>query len=355
MSDPDGLVADIAVVRDAFDLEVGLSVAPGEVAAVVGPNGAGKSTALAALAGLVPLDRGRVALDGRVLEEPASGTFVPPERRSVGLVFQDLLLFPHLSVLDNVAFGLRRSGRGRVEARRRATAELTHLGVAALAGARPAALSGGQAARVALARALAPEPRLLLLDEPLAAVDVAGAVELRSALRARLRGRSGPAVVVTHDPVEAMVLGDRLVVVEGGRVVQVGGPEELSRHPRSPYVAQLVGVNLFRGTAGPGRVALPTGAALVTATPEVTGPAFAAVPPEAVAVFTERPSGSPRNVWPGRVRSVETEGGRARVAVDAVVPLVALVTRAAVDDLGLAEGLPVWVAVKATDVRVYAA
>jgi len=161
--------------------------------------------------------------------------------------------------------------------------------------------------------------------------------------------------VVTHDPVEAMALGNRLVVLEGGHVVQAGAPEELSRRPRTPYVASLVGVNLFRGTAGGGRVALPTGAALVTATPEVSGPAFAAVPPEAVAVFVERPAGSPRNVWPGRVRSVEAEGLRARVAVDGGVPLVALVTRAAVDDLGLVEGTDIWVAFKATDVRVYAA
>jgi molybdate transport system ATP-binding protein len=355
VSDPDGLVADVGLTRGDLDLDLRLRVEPGQVVAVVGPNAAGKSTLLAALAGLVPLATGRVALDGDVLEDPASATFVPPERRSVGLVFQDLLLFPHLSVRDNVAFGLRRAGAGRVAAGRRAGVELEALGMAPLADARPATLSGGQAARVALARALAPDPRLLLLDEPLAAVDVAGAAELRSVLRRRLRGRPGPAVVVTHDPVEAMVLGDRLAVVERGRVVQTGSPEELSRHPRTPYVAQLVGVNLFRGTAAEGRVALATGAALVTAVREVAGPAFAAVPPEAVAVFVERPSGSPRNVWPGRVRSVEAEGGRARVAVDADVPLVALVTRAAVDDLGLAEGRAVWVAVKATDVRVYAA
>ena len=355
MSERAGLEADVRLSRGALDLDVALAVAAGEVVAVVGPNGAGKSTLLAALAGLVPLAGGRVALDGRVLEDAATGAFAPPEQRAVGLLFQDLLLFPHLTVLDNVAFGLRRAGTGRTEARRRALDELERLDVAGLAGASPAALSGGQAARVALARALAPEPRLLLLDEPLAAVDVGGAAGLRTTLRARLRSRPGPAVVVTHDPVEAMALGNRLVVLEGGHVVQAGAPEELSRRPRTPYVASLVGVNLFRGTAGGGRVALPTGAALVTATPEVSGPAFAAVPPEAVAVFVERPAGSPRNVWPGRVRSVEAEGLRARVAVDGGVPLVALVTRAAVDDLGLVEGTDIWVAFKATDVRVYAA
>jgi molybdate transport system ATP-binding protein len=195
----------------------------------------------------------------------------------------------------------------------------------------------------------------VLLDEPLAALDVAGAGELRTALRSRLRDRTGPSLVVTHDPVEAMVLGDRLVVLEAGRIVQTGRPEDLARHPRTPYVGQLVGVNLFRGTAGPGVVDLPSGAVLVTTAGDVHGPAFAAVPPESVAVFSERPHGSPRNVWAGRVRTVEAEGERARVAVDAAVPLVAVVTTAAVADLGLAAGAPVWVAVKATDVRVYAA
>jgi molybdate transport system ATP-binding protein len=258
-------------------------------------------------------------------------------------------------VVDNVAFGVRHRGAGRSEARRRAVAELERFGVAALAGARPATLSGGQAARVALARALAPDPRLVLLDEPLAALDVTGAGELRTALRDRLRARSGPSLLVTHDPVEALTLGDRLVVLEAGRVVQTGRPEDLARHPRTPYVAQLVGVNLFRGSAGPGVVELPSGAALVTATGEVHGPAFAAVPPESVAVFAERPHGSPRNVWAGRVRTVEPDGDRARVTVDADVPLVAVVTRAAVADLGLTPGSVVWVAVKATDVRVYAA
>lgn len=355
MSDGAGLDARVQVRRDRLDLEAAVAVAPGEVVAVVGPNGAGKSTLLAALAGLVPLAGGRVVLDGDVLEDAATGGFVPPERRSVGLVFQDLLLFPHLSAVDNVAFGLRHRGHGRAEARRAALAELERLAAAPLAGARPGTLSGGQAARVALARALAPDPRLLLLDEPLAALDVAGAGELRTALRDRLRARTGPALLVTHDPVEAMAVGDRLVVLEAGRIVQAGRAEDLSRHPRTPYVASLVGVNLFRGTARPGAVDLPSGVALVTAAGEVRGPAFAAVPPEAVAVFAERPHGSPRNVWAGRVRAVEADGERARVAVDADVPLVAVVTRAAVADLGLAPGAPVWVAVKATDVRVYAA
>jgi molybdate transport system ATP-binding protein len=355
VSDGTGLDAGLRVGRGRLDLDVAVAVAPGEVVAVVGPNGAGKSTLLAALAGLVPLDAGRVVLDGHVLEDRATDAFVAPERRSVGLVFQDLLLFPHLTAVDNVAFGLRHRGHGRTEARRLALAELERLGVAALASARPATLSGGQAARVALARALAPDPRLVLLDEPLAALDVTGAGELRTALRDRLRARVGPSLLVTHDPVEAMTVGDRLVVLEAGHVVQTGRPEDLARHPRTPYVAQLVGVNLFRGTAGPGVVELPSGVALVTATGEVHGAAFAVVPPESVAVYAERPHGSPRNVWPGRVRAVEAEGDRARVTVDADVSLVAVVTLAAVADLGLAAGAPVWVAVKATDVRVYAA
>ena len=317
-------------------------MAPGEVVALLGPNGAGKTTVLRAIAGLVPLDAGRVVLDGRLLDDPATGTWVPTERRPIGYVFQDYLLFPHLSALDNVAFGLRSRGTPKAEARRRAAAWLDRVGLGGVGATKPGALSGGQAQRVALARALATEPRLLLLDEPLAALDAQTRVLMRGELRRTLASFEGIRLLVTHDPVEAMVLADRLVVVEEGRVVQTGTPVDVSRQPRSDYVAELVGLNLFRGLADGVSVRLAPGFDLTTAT-AATGDVFVAVRPNAVAIHTAPPGGSPRNVWAGVVEAVERRGEQVRVRVKGPIPLVAEVTPAAVAELGLDPGAAVWV------------
>src|SRR5512135_933963 len=266
------LSARIHVERGTFVLDVEVCADQGEVLAVLGPNGAGKTTLLRVLAGLLPLSAGQVRLDGDVLDDPAAGVFVPPETRPVGVVFQDYLLFRHLSARDNVAFGLRCRGRHRAEARRAADGWLARLGIAELADRRPAALSGGQAQRVALARALAPGPRLLLLDEPLAALDPGTRSQVRAELRRHLVAYGGPSLVVTHDPVDAMVLADRLLVVEDGRLAQQGPAAEVARRPRTGYVARLVGLNLFRGHARPGRVHLDGGGALVVADRVADGP-----------------------------------------------------------------------------------
>jgi molybdate transport system ATP-binding protein len=202
-----GLVADLTVRRDAFTLELALTAGPGEVVVLLGPNAAGKSTALRALAGLLPLDAGRIAVDDAVLADPDSGIQVPPHARPVGVVFQDYLLFPHLSVLDNVAFGPQAHGVRRADARRHARSWLERIGIAELAGSRPRSISGGQAQRVAVARALATEPALLLLDEPLAALDARTRLQVRAELRRHLTGFAGATVLVTHDPVDAAVLG----------------------------------------------------------------------------------------------------------------------------------------------------
>jgi len=324
------------------------------VAALLGPNGAGKTTILRALAGLVPLAEGRVVLDGRVLEDPARRLRVPPERRPVGMVFQDYLLFPHLSALENVAFGLRARGVGRAPARRAAAEWLARLGLGTQAEVRPARLSGGQQQRVALARALAIDPRLLLLDEPLSALDVSIRAEVRRDLRRRLRDFTGVSLLVTHDPLEAIALADRLVVIEGGRVVQAGTPAEVTRHPRSPYVADLVGVNLLRGRMHENVIEVEGGGRLQVARAG-DGEVLAVVPPSSVSLWRSRPFGSPRNVWSGHVSGLDWLGDRARVRVSGRPSLVAEVTPAAVAELGLVEGMEVWVSVKATEVRVYPA
>ena len=300
------LEAAVALSRGTLDLDVELTVRSSGVVVLLGPNAAGKTTLLRALAGLVPLERGRVSLDGAVLEDTAAGVRVPTERRPVGVVFQDYLLFPHMTVLENVAFGLRSRGAGRAAARESALAMLDRMGLADLAAAKPRALSGGQAQRVALARALATDPRLLLLDEPLSAMDAGARAELRRGLSRHLAAYEGTCLVITHDPIEAMTLGDQL---EAGRVVQAGSPGELSSHPRSRYVADMLGLNLYRGRIEQGSVLLTGGHRLIAADPlpDAVG-VFAVIPPRAVALHRVLPEGSPRNVWKGVVEDLDVVG-----------------------------------------------
>ncbi|MCC9309735.1 ABC transporter ATP-binding protein [Kitasatospora sp. RB6PN24] len=348
------LDARLRVERPGFALDLTLQAAPGEVIALLGPNGAGKSTALRALAGLLPLDGGRLALDGTVLADPAAELHVPAERRPVGVVFQDYLLFPHLSALDNVAFGLRCQGRPKAAARAEAAEWLDRLGLADHAGAKPRHLSGGQAQRVALGRALAVRPGLLLLDEPLAALDARTRLEVRAQLRRHLAAFEAVAVLVTHDPLDAMVLADRLVVIEDGREVQSGTPEQVARQPRTDYIARLVGLNLYQGVAAGHRLTLPGGVELVTAD-ELSGPAFAAFPPAAVTLHPGRPHSSARNCWELTVHGLDLHGDRVRVELSGPLELAADLTPAAVHELDLALGRTVWATVKATQTRAYPA
>jgi molybdate transport system ATP-binding protein len=348
------LEARIGVRLGVLTLDVGLDAQPGETVVLLGPNGAGKTTVLRVIAGLFALDAGRVVVDCQVLDDPVSGEWVPTERRPIGYVFQDHALFPHLSALENVAFGLRARGARRREADRRAQGWLERVGVAEHAGARPRALSGGQAQRVALARALVLEPRVLLLDEPLSALDATARVDTRRELRRHLEAHHGVRIVVTHDPVDAMTLGDRVIVLEAGRVVQAGPLAELRERPRSRYVADLVGVNLYRGVADGQRIRLPGQGELVAAG-HARGDVFAVVHPRAVALHRHEPEGTPRNVFPGTVEHLDVEGDRVRVIVAGAVPVTAEVTPAAVTELELTAGAAVWASIKATEVSVYPA
>jgi molybdate transport system ATP-binding protein len=353
------LDAHLVVHRGGFTLDIELAVADGEVVALLGPNGAGKTTALRALAGLLAVDAGSITVSGTTWDAPDEDTFLVPQRRSVGVVFQDYLLFPHLSALENVAFGLRSRGVHRTAARAAALDWLTRVGLADKAGARPGRLSGGQAQRVALARALAPTPRLLLLDEPLAALDAATRQELRADLRSHLTATDPAApgratVLVSHDPLDAMVLADRIVVIEAGRIAQTGSAVEITRSPRTDYIARLVGLNLYRGESAGHAVTL-AGDLTITTDDRVDGPAYVAFAPSAVALHRTRPDGSPRNTWAATVAGLERHGDNVRVRLDGPISVAADVTAAAVAELGLAPGVPVWAAVKATETHAYPA
>lgn len=328
-----------------------LDAEPGTTIAVVGPNGAGKTTLLRALLGLTP----RAHADLRLGDVDVTG--LPPHRRHVAWVPQDGALFPHLSALSNTAYGLRAQGVRRAEARRAAQQWLDRLGVGHLAHRRPAQLSGGQAQRVALARALAARPRLLVLDEPLAALDQTTRAHVRHTLRSHLQGFGGVCLIVTHDPVEAVSLADRVLVLDEGRALQDASPAEVSRHPRSPWVARMLGRNAWPGTATAEGLALTAGGTLVVADTLPTGTeALAVIAPEAVSVHRERPGGSPRNVWPGTVREITASGSRLRVLItsEEAPDLVAEITPQAAAELGLADGTPVWTSVKATEATVVA-
>jgi len=345
------LVADVVVRRGSLDLRVALRVEPGETVAVVGPNGAGKSTFLRCLAGLLPIDEGEIAVDGKVLDDPTLGVCVAPERRPMGVVFQDHLLFPHLTALDNVAFGLRGRGARRREARVAAAGWLERLGLGTCAASVPSALSGGQAQRVALARALATEPRVLLLDEPLAALDASTRVAVRAELRRHLASFDGMRVLVTHDPVDAYALADRVVVLEAGRVVQEGALSEVAATPRSRFVADLVGVNLVEGVVVDGVLITESGARVVIADAG-DGPALAVIRPHSVVVSRRAEEGSARNRWATTVAGIDRRGDRARVVLEGELPLVAEITVESLEQLGLRPGDEVHAAVKATDIEV---
>ena len=347
------VVADFTTSRATFTLAFAATIEPGSVVAVIGPNGAGKSTLLRALAGLQGVDTGQVSIGGAVVDD--GDVFVPPQGRSVGVVFQDYALFPHLSVLENVAFGPRSRGVSRDDARRRASLALDSLDIGVLAARKPSGLSGGQAQRVALARALASGPRLLLLDEPLSALDAGTRGEVRTDLRQHLTSFAGPTLVVTHDAVEAMVLADSLLVLEGGRAVQRGTPAQVARRPATTYVARLLGLNLWPGDARSGDVALRGGSHLVVADTSVAGHVLVAVRPAALGLHLEPPGGSPRNAWQGTVSGLELLGDRVRVAVDGAPPALVDVTPAAVSELGVRAGLAVWMTLKATEAEVYPA
>ena len=351
------LAAALAVERGSFRIECNLALAEGETVALLGPNGAGKSTLVHALAGLIPVADGHIVVGDEVWERVSDGRRLAPQQRSVGIVFQGLLLFPAMTAIDNVAYGLRAQGAGKREARLRAVEVMERFDAGHLAHRMPRELSGGEAQRVALARALAVEPALLLLDEPMSALDVENRAEARRVLRRCLEEFRGMKLLVTHEPLEAMALADRVVVLEEGRVVQTGTPRDIRAHPRTRYAASLVGVNLLSGRIGGSgmhrTLETPAGV-LVVATDLVPGTAaLATIHPSAVTLSQRRPDGSARNVVEATVADIDLERDRVRVLLEGRPSLAAEVTLEAFEELGLRRDQRIWASVKATQIDVY--
>ncbi|MGZ5297592.1 MAG: ABC transporter ATP-binding protein [Actinomycetota bacterium] len=356
------LSAGIWITRGPLSIHVDFEAEDGETVALLGPNGSGKSTVVACLAGVLDPDDGWISLDHRTWIDARTGRYTPREDRAVGIVFQDSLLFPHLSAIENAAFPLRARHIPRTDARDRARELLGRLSFPAdRIDARPEDLSGGEAQRVAIARALIHEPRLLLLDEPTSSLDVQARSEIRPLLRSILEGFAGVRVLVTHDPVEALTLADRIVVLEEGQVTQSGTPEQLRNAPRTSYVADLVGLNLFAGRLEP----LDPGAgSVVTSAGSVVVPwpgdlprervegVLAVLRPSDVVLHTSRPQGSSRNVVHGRIAEIAIEGERARVRLAGAPSVVAEITLGSVDRLGLREGGTAWASFKAVEVTL---
>lgn len=346
------LKATIVVRRPgSFLLDISLTVAPATTVALLGPNGAGKSTVVAAVAGLIPIDEGTIELGGEVLDDPRRDLFVPADRRRVGVVFQDYLLFPHLTAIENIAFGLRSQGVGRSAAFATAGEWVERLGLGGLELSRPGELSGGQAQRVALGRALITEPVMLALDEPLAALDVTTRAEMRHALADHLAAFAGPRLLITHDPTEAFLLADEVHVIEDGVITQAGRADDIRLRPRTRYAADLAGANLLAGVASDGVVKVDTHPIHI-ADHDLSGPVLLTVLPKAISVHRRRPEGSPRNSWETTVERLEPLGDRVRLRTGRPLALTVEVTREGSNAIDLRVGSEVWVALKATEIGV---
>ncbi|MEO8330355.1 MAG: ABC transporter ATP-binding protein [Candidatus Nanopelagicales bacterium] len=352
------LTAEFSVERDDFVVHCDMRLRPGHVVAIVGPNGAGKTTVMRALAGLELLESGRIVVNEETWDDFDRGISREPAKRSTALVLADPLLFPHLSIRRNVGFGLRAHGQSQSAADAAADTWLASVGLADFGDRRPSALSTGQQQRASLVRALAVTPQLLLLDEPLSAQDPSTRATMRSELKKLLDGFEGMAVLVTHDPLDALTLADELIVMDRGTIAQSGTPDELVRRPASTFVAQLMGLNLLQGDALDQTVTLSGGGCLHVADKH-SGQVRLAFPPHAVtlsaAESTPSVTSSARNRWQATVEDLQPFYGRVRVTVSGPPTVVAEITPGAVAELALSVGDQVGVAVKAAEIEVYPA
>lgn len=346
------IIANFTASRGDFTLDIDTTISSGTVTAVLGPNGSGKSTLLRTLAGLQEINSGEIRFGDRIVNA-APSIHVSPQKRSVGVVFQDYALFPHLTVEQNIAFGPRSLGASKKEAQTQSRAQMNSLGITQLANRKPGQISGGQGQRVALARALATQPDVLLLDEPLAALDAQTRESVRTELDRHIKAFAGCVVFVTHDPLDAMLLADRVIVLENGVITQDGTPSELAMRPATSYVATLMGVNLIRGNAHAGVLHVDGGGVIQIPQHSLEGEVLAVLRPESITLHINEPEGSARNVWQGTVSGLAPMHDRIRVSVEASPPVVATITHSALADLKLAVGASIWISAKTLTIEAF--
>ncbi len=341
------IAVDIIATAGEFKLQAKFNAAAQSCTAIVGPNGSGKTSLLHAIAGLLPIQQGTVTLNNQLVDDPANAIYIPPERRPIALHSQHNLLFEHLSVIDNIAFGPRSSGISKTQANQIAWQWLERVGLSDLGAATPAQLSGGQAQRVGLARAAACNPAVLLLDESLAALDS----KTRSSIRHLIADIAATKVLVTHDLIEARILADQLLVMENGQITQSGTPQEVAATPRTAWIADLLELNLFAGHASGTTVTLDCGITLITAT-ATSGPVLVSFSPAAITLSAEKPQTSARNTWPTQVTHTQIESDRVKVFLAPPAVCWAWVTPQAAKELRLSAGTHCWAALKATELTV---
>ena len=336
------LDARVILNRDSLTLDVELQLQHGEVIAVLGPNGAGKTSLLHALLGWLELESGWIMVDGEVIDSPDTDSYVPPQHRPFGMVFQDGLLFPHMSVEKNILFGAGKDFNLKPLAESLQANELLAKF--------PSELSAGERQRAAIARSLAARPKVLFLDEPFSALDIQGKRRGRSLLKEALAIEVSGCLIVTHDLVDAFTLADRVMIIEGGKLTQFDVPDRIRLRPGSEWIADLVGWNYYEGIGEGSVVTLPHGTTIFTAQDDLDGPTSISINPASVSIFKSQPSGSPRNSWLSSIQNIEILDGRARVSLVGEIDICADITTAAANELRQSISSEVWVSVKATEV-----
>ena len=336
------LDARVILNRDSLTIDVELQLQHGEVIAVLGPNGAGKTSLLHALLGWLELESGWIMVDGEVIDSPDTDSYVPPQHRPFGMVFQDGLLFPHMSVEKNILFGAGKDFNLKPLAESLQANELLAKF--------PSELSAGERQRAAIARSLAARPKVLFLDEPFSALDIQGKRRGRSLLKEALAIEVSGCLMVTHDLVDAFTLADRVMIIEGGKLTQFDVPDRIRSRPGSEWIADLVGWNYYEGIGEGSVVTLPHGTTIFTAQDDLDGPTSISINPASVSIFRSQPSGSPRNSWLSSIQSIEILGGRARVSLVGEIDICADITITAANELRQLISSEVWVSVKATEV-----
>ncbi|NIM05983.1 MAG: ATP-binding cassette domain-containing protein [Armatimonadetes bacterium] len=340
-----------------FNLSVAFEAEAGETLVIIGPSGCGKTTTLNIISGLLRPDKGRVVLDDRTLFDSSAEIDVPVDKRAIGYVFQDFALFPHLSVTDNVAYGLSCRKMSKQQTAERVDWALEMVGLKEMAHRKPPLLSGGEKQRVALARAIALDSPLLLLDEPLGALDAQTRQSVRGELRAVLKKVKRMTIMVTHDHVDALTFGDKICVLDKGEIIQFGDKHELLVRPRCKFVAELTGANFFEGTISSlrhhGLAAVRVGDSTLYVATEEMGDTLLSFYPSDVTLGLNPPTGSAVNVFESRVSEIVHFGDRVRVSLNSSLPMVAEITADSLTALNLREGSRVFASLKATAIRTF--